>query len=65
MSNKVKAVTLIAIGAFVIGLAVGQFVIFSVFDVHYKTIPETPPVEFCDPARCLVVTVSSAQNWEV
>jgi hypothetical protein len=63
MSNEVKATILIAIGVFVLGLAVGQFIVFSVFDVRYKTKPETvPPVEFCDQHNCLVE--SSAQNSE-
>jgi len=58
----VKAIILIAIGAFVLGLAIGQFIVFSVFDVRYKTVPEVPPVEFCDQHNCLVE--SSARQSE-
>ena len=62
MDSQVKATILIAIGVFILGLAVGQFIVFSVFDVRYKTKPEMSPVEYCDQHSCLVK--NSAQKSE-
>lgn len=66
MDNQVRAVVLIAIGVFILGLAIGQFIVFSVFDVRYKTKPETvPPVEFCDQHNCLVESSTRQSEAQV